>query len=549
MCLPGDLGCEAAGAVLGGVAESAFNAIIKSTLESVTDMLAAISTMWFEVPDPQVGDSASLGTPSDSVGWLQTNLAGLVLLVGMLSLMLAIGRMLWNNSGRELLGVARMILAMLASTGFAVGVVTVLLEAGDAFARWIVQEAAGAQASAEAIVALWPLVADPGKTLWLVLGLLALLGAIMQVAFMVVRGAAVIVLMGLLPLVAANSATPEGNQQLRRVVGLLAGFVLYKPVAAIIYAVGIRLMHGVDGDLMSAVYGMVIIILAAVALPAMIKFFMPAAAAGSSNLFSGGTAATVAAGAAMVAVGGGAALAGGGGSAGVATAGGGGAGSSGLGRGAATAPPQGGGELRCRPGGRHRLTTCLRMCPQGGTLTACRAKGSRALEAHQARPRPVPPTSRDSQPREAHQARPRLEPPTSKGSRALEAHRARPRLVPPTSRDSRAHLGLCSVPLAVSWGMWVRRWSRGGVAVPIRLSLKGASDGKRVDHLRQFPETKGSGGAGSFGWRVGRAGGRRHAVDHVRSNGSASSCVALGRDCHVSGRPVVYAFKGWFDGL
>ena len=343
MCLPGDLGCEAAGAVLGGVAESAFNAIIKSTLESVTDMLAAISTMWFEVPDPQVGDSASLGTPSDSVGWLQTNLAGLVLLVGMLSLMLAIGRMLWNNSGRELLGVARMILAMLASTGFAVGVVTVLLEAGDAFARWIVQEAAGAQASAEAIVALWPLVADPGKTLWLVLGLLALLGAIMQVAFMVVRGAAVIVLMGLLPLVAANSATPEGNQQLRRVVGLLAGFVLYKPVAAIIYAVGIRLMHGVDGDLMSAVYGMVIIILAAVALPAMIKFFMPAAAAGSSNLFSGGTAATVAAGAAMVAVGGGAALAGGGGSAGVATAGGGGAGSSGLGRGAATAPPQGGG--------------------------------------------------------------------------------------------------------------------------------------------------------------------------------------------------------------
>ena len=33
----------------------------------------------------------------------------------------------------------------------------------------------------------------------------------------------------LLPLVAANSATPEGNQQLRRVIGLLAGFAVTAP--------------------------------------------------------------------------------------------------------------------------------------------------------------------------------------------------------------------------------------------------------------------------------------------------------------------------------
>ena len=108
-----------------------------------------------------------------------------MLVIGVVSLMMAIARTLWHNSAREFLGAGRMVLALLASTGLAVGTVTVLLDAGDVFARWIVQEAAGAQPSDEAIVALWPLVSDPTMTLWLVLGLLALLGSIMQVAFMV----------------------------------------------------------------------------------------------------------------------------------------------------------------------------------------------------------------------------------------------------------------------------------------------------------------------------------------------------------------------------
>ena len=184
MCFPTDPTCVVGG-VAGAVAENAFTQIIKNTLESVTDMLATISTMWFEVPDPQVGDPSSLGTPSESVAWLQTNLGGLVLVIGVVSLMMAIARTLWHNSAREFLGAGRMVLALLASTGLAVGTVTVLLDAGDVFARWIVQEAAGAQPSDEAIVALWPLVSDPTMTLWLVLGLLALLGSIMQVAFMV----------------------------------------------------------------------------------------------------------------------------------------------------------------------------------------------------------------------------------------------------------------------------------------------------------------------------------------------------------------------------
>src|SRR5699024_8346752 len=137
------------------------------------------------------------------------------------------------------------------------------------------------------------------------------------------------------------------QQAWRKANGWLLALLLFKPVAAAIYALGFRLLRqnssteGYDeimDGLVSSLTGLLILALASLALPAIIKFVVPAAAAGA-GAFSGGAAlgatAGVAAGAAVIAGTGGA-------GAGAATASGSG-GSAATATGASNAASNGGG--------------------------------------------------------------------------------------------------------------------------------------------------------------------------------------------------------------
>ena len=88
-------------------------------------------------------------------------------------------------------------------------------------------------------------------------------------------------------------------------IAWLVAFILYKPAAAIVYATAFRLagsdVFGGDGDeLMSAVTGLVLMVLALAALPALMRFVTPMVGALSSG--GGGGGGTMAAGAAMAAM-------------------------------------------------------------------------------------------------------------------------------------------------------------------------------------------------------------------------------------------------------
>ena len=73
----------------------------------------------------------------------------------------------------------------------------------------------------------------------LVMGLLALIASLFQIAFMFVRSALLIVLMAMLPTIAAGTATESGMLRFKRVCAWIFACVIYKPVAAIIYAIGL----------------------------------------------------------------------------------------------------------------------------------------------------------------------------------------------------------------------------------------------------------------------------------------------------------------------
>ena len=87
---------------------------------------------------------------------------------------------------------------------------------------------------------------DPGEQLQFALiifvGILMVITAIIQLGLMIVRYGMLVLLVGVLPLTAAATNTEMGMMWFKRAMGWLGGFILYKPVAALIYATAIKLM-------------------------------------------------------------------------------------------------------------------------------------------------------------------------------------------------------------------------------------------------------------------------------------------------------------------
>lgn len=296
------LGC-AADAVVGG----AIDKFVEKLGEGLNKLFEILATTWFKVPSPDVSESPVVRSLTGDLRWITLYIATLGVLLGL-------GRMAWELRATPGLAIARMMLNLVAVSALGATTVAILVRAGDTFSPWIVSRATGEPFNSATLTALVdPIALKDNVAIGLMLGLLAMLGTLAQIVFMIVRGAMLIILVVLLPTVAAGSATEEGMARLKKMLALLLGFILYKPVAAIIYAGGLKLLHGDPAQpVMSLLYGMTIVVFASLALPSVIKFFAPAGAMGSSAIFSGGAvaAAGVATGAAVVTLGGSAAVAG-----------------------------------------------------------------------------------------------------------------------------------------------------------------------------------------------------------------------------------------------
>jgi hypothetical protein len=107
-------------------------------------------------------------------------------------------------------------------------------------------------------------------------GILMVITAIIQLALMIVRYGMLVLLVGVLPLTAAATNTEMGMMWFKRALAWLASFIIYKPVAAIIYATSFSLM-GSEGesDVLKVIMGVTLMIAAVVALPAILRFVSP----------------------------------------------------------------------------------------------------------------------------------------------------------------------------------------------------------------------------------------------------------------------------------
>ena len=325
-------------------AGSVMKEMVKSFGEAAVNILKFLSTFWMQVPSPTVAQSGgsdhwgqerwqTVSTLAQMQGWLGPFTA----VIAVASFSVAVGRIGMSARGEDVHKVVRQVAAVGAGTLIVTAGTQLLIQAGDEFSPWIIQQASHGRDPSQGLQTLITTGFGSGNPtqnigLWLIVFLLAIFGGIAQCVFMIIRGAALMVLMVFVAPVAAGSASDDGWARFKRLGMIILGFALYKPVAAIIYATGIMLMTSPSGtpqagggDIKGALYGLAIMILAALALPAFIKFLLPIAATGSSSMFSGAAVAGVAAaGAAIVAMGGAGAAGGGAGGASGAGAGGGG---------------------------------------------------------------------------------------------------------------------------------------------------------------------------------------------------------------------------------
>ncbi|MBO0596255.1 hypothetical protein I2485_00620 [Nesterenkonia sp. E16_7] len=349
-------------AIAGNAATAALEAVAQGLANGAVSFLEMISTWWMNAPGPDMNNPA--------VASIQADTGYFIAAFAIIGFLLGLGRMLLSMDFKKIITAFAPVVTLIVVTGVYAVAIGALLTAGDSTAAWLLDRATGGDANLEILASP---VGNIGQNIgvFLIVSLLMFFGAIMNFLLMIFRDVSILVLLAFLPVVAASTGSVSGKQAFQKINAWLIALLLFKPVAAGIYALGLRMMtedseiEGLGGELQnysSAMTGMLILALAGLALPALIKFIAPAAAMGAAA-FGGGAAlagaATVAAGAAVVtgtggaaapAVAGGAAASGGAtagtgaGAAGAAGGGGAGGGSSGAAGGGAGQAAGGAGE-------------------------------------------------------------------------------------------------------------------------------------------------------------------------------------------------------------
>ncbi|MGW6647461.1 hypothetical protein [Streptomyces iakyrus] len=204
------------------------------------------------------------------------------------SLLFASARMAIERRGAAgttaLKGIVRVVLV----SGAATTVVTAAAALSDDYSTYLFN--AGAEKQLSAVGAC----SDGNGIeafLLLVLAFLLLIAGIIHTILLYIRLGVMILLLGTLPLAAAASMTDWGGGWWRKHLGWMIAWLLYKPAAGLVlYAGSAMISSGQDGgsDINERIAGIGVMLLSAVALPALLKLVVPATAAlGGASAMSG----------------------------------------------------------------------------------------------------------------------------------------------------------------------------------------------------------------------------------------------------------------------
>ncbi len=256
-----------------------------AVLEAAQDALAAVARLWADPPSPGIGTRNADGAmePSEAVGLLQSSLSWYTAGIAVVAVLLAAGRMAWHRRAQPAADLLRGLATLVLVTAAGVTAVSLVVGAADAFSIWVLDQATDdVEASFVDLLAL-PESGGMPVVLTILLGSAVMLGAVLQVVVIIARGAVLVVLTGLLPLSASATGTDTGRAIFVRTLTWVAAFVLYQPVAAMIYATSFVVAPDPDASpVIAALTGTTFLALALAALPALLRVLRPVLTAATS---------------------------------------------------------------------------------------------------------------------------------------------------------------------------------------------------------------------------------------------------------------------------
>lgn len=296
-CGWGDLVCAGA--------EGFINSLFHGVTDSLGGLAKSLGSFWVNTPSiPLTGEDNAVTFIRDTTLWY----VGVLMVI---SVLIAAGQMMWTRKGQPLTELLSSLLKFAIINAASVSGVTMLLDSGDKFSAWIIKQSTDEGFDKALSTLIGPEVFKSGITVGIaifaiIMGIIAIIVAVIQIGLLIVRSAMALILVGTLPLAFSATNTSWGKQWSQKHVSWLIAFILYKPVASLVYAAAFKVFGSVgkvDGDdaerMMYFICGLVLMIAALFALPAMMRLIVPAvgAASGAGAMFAGAAVGSAASGA------------------------------------------------------------------------------------------------------------------------------------------------------------------------------------------------------------------------------------------------------------
>ncbi|MEV4266854.1 hypothetical protein [Kribbella sp. NPDC049584] len=285
-----DLGCYIQDGFQ-SVATNAMDQLQQAITDGALNTLNAM-TFWLKPATPELlgtqhGDS---WTNSGTVEFLQSNLLSVTAAVFVVAVLVAGMRIAWEQRARPLQELLKAVVTFVVVGAAGTATLQVLASWSDGFSVDVIDHVAGGMklqaafggTSHDLFATAMP------SFVAIMTGLAVIVASAVQIVLMLIRSAMLVLLAGAFPLAAAATNTEIGRNWFKKFCGWSLAFVAYKPAAALVYAAAMKMAHDQpssgSASVVQAMGGMMMLLLAIFALPALMRFMVPltAAVAGGS---------------------------------------------------------------------------------------------------------------------------------------------------------------------------------------------------------------------------------------------------------------------------
>lgn len=256
-----DLGCQGGEAI-----GSAFDEMVNSAAQGAADLVVNATTWWIRTDSVDPTDSAVIAA--------QGTTGALTAVILVASVLVQAIRLILSRKAEPLIMVATGLVRFALVSAVGLTLLQSALKAGDAIASGLLDDAA----NNFALLMKDLLLHHPDNAFVVfLLSIITAVLALVQWVLMAVRQAGLLVLAAMLPLAASGSVARSTRGWLDKVIAWLIAIVAYKPAAALIYYIGFTYLSSPSSNdpdgISTLVTGLMVLALAVIAMPVMLKFF------------------------------------------------------------------------------------------------------------------------------------------------------------------------------------------------------------------------------------------------------------------------------------